>query len=343
MNSDPTYTIVPFAASHQQGVIDLIVGIQRNEFGLAITAADQPDLADISGYYRQGAGNFWVAVAGGDEGGNPVVGTIALREFAPGQGALRKMFVAQTHRGPAGVAAGLLSALLDWARNHGMSTITLGTTDRFLAAHRFYAKHGFVPVSVDALPEGFPRMSVDSLFFTKELSPVRVTLQDVADVEARVDEYIRLLRACVDDGASIGFLPPLSEREARDFWARVVNMLRAGEAWLWSADLDGRLAGTVQLHAASSANGRHRGEVAKLMVHPSARRQGIGRALMLALESHALAEGRTTLVLDTRAGDPSERLYASLGYQRVGEIPRYARSASGRLDSTAFFYKLLEP
>lgn len=338
MNRDVHIKIAPYAAEHQRGVIDLIVGIQRHEFGLAITAADQPDLIDIPGYYCQGAGNFWVALAAND-----VVGTVALREFAPGQGALRKMFVAPQYRGSAGVAARLLQTLLGWARDHGLSTITLGTTDRFLAAHRFYAKHGFTTVSIDALPEAFPRMSVDTLFFKKALSPLRVARQDAADVEARVDEYVRLLQACVDDGASIGFLPPLGELEARDFWARVVSMLRAGEAWLWSADVDGRLVGTVQLHAASSANGRHRGEVAKLMVDPDARRRGIARTLMLALEAQALTQGRTTLVLDTRAGDPSERLYMSLGYQRVGEIPHYARSASGQLDSTAFYYKLLQP
>ncbi len=339
MNPDLSFKIVPYADVHQPGVIDLIVGIQRREFGLTITAADQPDLTDIPGYYRQGAGNFWVAVAGADT----VVGTIALREFAPGQGALRKMFVAPTYRGSAGIAAQLLETLLEWARNHGVATITLGTTDRFLAAHRFYAKHGFTPVSADALPAAFPRMTVDTLFFKKELSPLRIARQEAVDVEARVDQYVRLLRACVADGASIGFLPPLDEQEARAFWARVVNMLRAGDAWLWSADVDGQLTGTVQLHAASSANGRHRGEVAKLMVDPDARRRGIGRALMLALEAHALAQGRTTLVLDTRAGDPSESLYSALGYQRVGEIPRYARSAGGQLDATAFFYKLLEP
>lgn len=338
MNRDIQIEIAPYADGHQRGVIDLIVGIQRSEYGLLISAADQPDLADIPGFYCQGAGNFWVALAA-----NNVVGTVALREFAPGQGALRKMFVAQAFRGRAGVAARLLQTLLEWARDRSVETITLGTTDRFLAAHRFYAKHGFTPVSVDALPEAFPRMSVDTLFFKKVLSPLRVVRQDADAVEARVDDYVRLLQVCVDDGASIGFLPPLSEREARDFWARVVSMLRAGEAWLWSADVDGKLVGTVQLHAASSANGRHRGEVAKLMVDPDARRRGIARALMLALEAQALSQGRTTLVLDTRAGDPSERLYASLGYQRVGEIPRYARSASGQLDSTAFFYKLLEP
>ncbi len=334
----PALVIVPFEDVHQAGVIDLIVGIQQREYGLAITAADQPDLADVAGYYRQGAGNFWVALADGG-----VVGTIALREFSPGQGALRKMFVDAAYRGPAGVARRLLETLLDWARAHGLRTITLGTTDRFLAAHRFYAKQGFTPVAADELPAGFPRMAVDSLFFQKALEPLRITQRMGDDVRARIDAYASLLQACVDDGASIGFLPPLGAAAARDFWARTASMLQGGEAWLWSAERDGRLVGAVQLHAASSANGRHRGEVAKLMVEPGSRRRGIARALMLALEEGALAQGRTTLVLDTRAGDPSERLYASLGYCRVGEIPRYARSAGGQLDATAFYYKLLEP
>jgi ribosomal protein S18 acetylase RimI-like enzyme len=90
------------------------------------------------------------------------------------------------------------------------------------------------------------------------------------------------------------------------------------------------------------ANGLHRAEVAKLMVHRAARRRGIARALMLALEDHARRLGRTTLVLDTRQGDPSERLYQSLGYQLAGAIPEYARSADGTLDATAIYYRLLK-
>jgi GNAT superfamily N-acetyltransferase len=99
--------------------------------------------------------------------------------------------------------------------------------------------------------------------------------------------------------------------------------------------------GSAQLELAMRENGRHRAEVAKVMVLRSARRQGIGRALMLAAEDQARRLGRSTLILDTRAGDPSERLYASVGWQRVGEIPRFARSAGGALDATAFYYKLL--
>ena len=79
------------------------------------------------------------------------------------------------------------------------------------------------------------------------------------------------------------------------------------------------------------------------MVHSACRRRGLGRALMLAAEDDARRLGRTTLVLDTRQGDPSERLYRALGWERGGVIPRYARSADGKLDASAFYYRLLTP
>ena len=78
------------------------------------------------------------------------------------------------------------------------------------------------------------------------------------------------------------------------------------------------------------------------MVHTQARRQGIGRALLRAVEAEARRRGRTTLVLDTRRGDRAERLYAGVGWTLAGLIPNYARSADGRLDPSAVYYKLLE-
>lgn len=332
--------ITSFDAAHQAGVIDLIVGIQQREYGLAITAADQPDLGAIPSFYQQGAGNFWVALDAGK-----VVGTIGLREFAPRQGALRKMFVSPDYRGRAGVAGQLLATLVDWARRHHIEAITLGTTDRFLAAHRFYEKNGFARIAETDLPSGFPRMAVDSRFYAVTLDgPWKVVRRlNAEEIEERLHEFGALLRACVDDGASIGFLPPLGDADAAAYWHGVADRVRSGEACLLSvADAVGRLAGCVQLALETRANGTHRAEVAKLMVDPTRRRQGLGRALMQALEVEARRRGRTTLVLDTRAGDPSERLYGSLGYVRAGEIPRYARSADGRLDGTAIYFKLLE-
>jgi ribosomal protein S18 acetylase RimI-like enzyme len=93
---------------------------------------------------------------------------------------------------------------------------------------------------------------------------------------------------------------------------------------------------------ASRPNGKHRAEITKLMVHTAARGQGIGQALMQAIEQEARLAGRTTLILDTRKGDPSEQLYLKLGYTRAGVIPEYARSADGSLHTTVFMYKLLK-
>ncbi len=160
---------------------------------------------------------------------------------------------------------------------------------------------------------------------------------------ACMPELVGLLQDAVVGGASVGFLLPVSREEAVAYWESVVAALAEGSRVLLIARRpDGAVVGTVQLDLAMRANGRHRAEVSKLMVHSSARRQGIGRALMLALEEQARRLGRTTLVLDTRQGDPSERLYRSLGYQFAGAIPRYARSADGTLHTTAFYYRLLE-
>jgi len=152
-----------------------------------------------------------------------------------------------------------------------------------------------------------------------------------------------LLEDAVDGGASIGFLPPLASGEADAYWSTVVDALRDGSRVLVVArGPDGTLLGTAQLDLCTRPNGRHRAEATKVIVHRKARRRGIGRALMLGLEDEARRRGRTTLVLDTRRGDPAERLYASVGYTLVGVIPAYARSAGGALEPSAFYYKVLE-
>lgn len=150
----------PYRPGDAQAVIDVILPIQREEFGVAITAQDQPDLADIPGWYQTGAGQFWLAELDGR-----VVGTIALKDIGGGAVALRKMFVRPEGRGPAGAASALLAAALEHARAHGARQIWLGTTDRFLAAHRFYEKNGFARVEADDLPAAFPRMAVDTRFY----------------------------------------------------------------------------------------------------------------------------------------------------------------------------------
>ena len=158
--------IVPFAAQHVEGVGALIVGIQRDEFQLPITLEAQPDLQDIPGFYQHGAGNFWVAVAESGE----VVGTVALLDIGDQKGALRKMFVHPSYRGPGhGVSARLLDALLEWARAHGVRDVYLGTTEKFLAAHRFYERNGFEQIAPDELPPRFPKMALDTRFYHRAL------------------------------------------------------------------------------------------------------------------------------------------------------------------------------
>ena len=157
--------IRPFESRDAAGVANLIVGIQRGEYEIAITAADQPDLSSIPDFYQTGAGNFWVAVAD-DE----IVGTLGLRDIGDGDVALRKMFVAPDFRGaPHRVAQHLLSTALTWATANGTRNIFLGTTSRFLAAHRFYEKNGFELVPRESLPQTFPVMAVDTRFYRRAL------------------------------------------------------------------------------------------------------------------------------------------------------------------------------
>lgn len=161
---DLPVVIARYTDDDRDGVAGLIVPIQQEEFAIPISLDDQPDLLDIPGFYQVGAGDFWVA-----RQGPAIVGTIGLKEFEPGVGALRKMFVAKSHRGKAGVAGDLLETLLAVARARGFRRIILGTTSAFEAAHRFYEKHGFSQVDESALPTLFPRMAVDTCFYALEL------------------------------------------------------------------------------------------------------------------------------------------------------------------------------
>src|SRR5262249_6856816 len=151
---------------------------------------------------------------------------------------------------------------------------------------------------------------------------------DARAVDRDIDMLADLLRAVVYGGAGVSFFVPFSIDEARRFWRdTVLPGVRAGTRRVVVARDEGRIVGTVQLGLAAPPNQRHRADVLKLLVHPSARRRGTARALMVALEDIARAEGRTLLTLDTVTGCPAEALYLSLGYVAIGVIPRYARQA----------------
>jgi ribosomal protein S18 acetylase RimI-like enzyme len=164
-----------------------------------------------------------------------------------------------------------------------------------------------------------------------------LSAEGVAKARPRLGE---ILIDCVRDGASIGFLDPLSPADADAYWSRIEKAVGAGRVILLAAEIDGSPAGTVQLDIDTLPNQPHRATVSKLLVHTSARRRGLGEALMLELEREALAAGRWLLTLDTATGEAA-RIYERLGYERAGTIPEYAMNPDASLTATTFYYKRL--
>jgi GNAT superfamily N-acetyltransferase len=166
---------------------------------------------------------------------------------------------------------------------------------------------------------------------------------------ARSEEAVRLvpaladvLIACVDAGASVSFMHPLSRDRAEAFWRAVVDGVGRGDRILLVAeDEAGIVVGTVQVLLSMPENQPHRGEIAKLLVHPRARRRGIAARLMDAADEAARGAGKSLLVLDTVTGGDAERLYPRLGWQRCGVIPDFALWPTGGFCATTFFYKAL--
>ncbi|KUJ73625.1 acetyltransferase [Ruegeria marisrubri] len=165
------------------------------------------------------------------------------------------------------------------------------------------------------------------------------------DLPAALEDLAAILHACVQDGASVGFILPFERPRARAYWRdRVFPTVGPGGTELFVARDGDQTLGTVQLVMAQMPNQPHRADVAKLLVHPEARRRGLGRALMQALEARARALGRRLLVLDTRSSDPSRILYESLGFEIAGEIPNYCRNpVEERYEPTTYMFKQLAP
>ena len=157
-----------------------------------------------------------------------------------------------------------------------------------------------------------------------------------------VDELSDVLLDAVDSNAGISFMAGLTKDEARQWWRGVIAGLSQRTALLVARD-DTGIVGTVQLQPAWPPNQPHRADVAKLMVHRRGRGNGIARALMTELERHAREQQFTLLVLDTCKGGAAEKLYASMGWTRIGEVPRFALNPDGSWCDAVFFYKTLSP
>ncbi len=169
-------------------------------------------------------------------------------------------------------------------------------------------------------------------------------IQKAASDTATVEGLCDLTLDCVEGGASIGFMSPLPRERAREFWLHAFTAQDRGERHILVAkeQTSGRILGTVQLLLHMPDNQPHRADVAKMQVHSDARRQGIGEALVVAIEAEARRLGKTLLVLDTVTGSAASRLYSRLGWQRCGDIPNYALFPQGGLCSTTVYYRVLD-
>jgi GNAT superfamily N-acetyltransferase len=159
--------------------------------------------------------------------------------------------------------------------------------------------------------------------------------------EHEVAGLSEVLIDCVEGGASVSFMHPMTRAKAEVFWRAIAASVDRGERVVLAAeDDDGSIVGTVQVIWAEPENQAHRGDLAKMLVHRRARRRGIGEALLEAAERAAADTGRTLLVLDT-ASDDAERLYARRGWERCGVIPDYALLPDGEPCATTIFFKRL--
>jgi predicted N-acetyltransferase YhbS len=168
-------------------------------------------------------------------------------------------------------------------------------------------------------------------------APVVRRVNDVD--EAMFNALVEVLMDCVESGASVSFMQPLTRERAAAFWRKVADDVHAGRRALLVAEDAHGVCGTVQLIFDLPENQPHRADLAKMLVHRRARRQGLGESLMRGAEQAARASGKTLLVLDAVTDGDAARLYARLGWVRVGDIPNYALFPQGGFCSTTYFYK----
>jgi GNAT superfamily N-acetyltransferase len=175
------------------------------------------------------------------------------------------------------------------------------------------------------------------------VNPFRIReLTTLGDRE--IEGLSEVLIDCVEGGASVSFMLPFSRAKAEEFWCGLSESVARGERLVYVAENDaGTIVGTVTVILKLPENQPHRADVAKMLVHRSARRMGLGAALLAAAERGAIGAGKTLLVLDTVSDSDGHRLYAGQGWTRCGEIPDYALWPDGRPCAATIFFKSLKP
>ncbi|CAN5341259.1 GNAT family N-acetyltransferase [soil metagenome] len=171
-----------------------------------------------------------------------------------------------------------------------------------------------------------------------------VRILTAAELEQQAGRLAEILADAVEANAGVSFLWPLDAATARKFWLDLKPAVASGRTMLFTAEMEGAIAGVVLLHRAGPQNQPHRGDIAKLLVHRDFRRKGIGSTLMRAAEAKARELGLTLLTFDAVAHGPVEQFYKDLGFVCIGYIPKYAKASRGEnFEDTAIFYKTLTP
>lgn len=291
--------------------------------------AEMPEYRALASYYADLGGALWSAEADGQ-----LVGMIATRPLPDKDWEICRVYVLPTLHG-SGLGHRLLDVAEAYTVSAGAARLVLWSDTRFDRAHRFYEKRSYVRSgAVRALAD------ISHSLEYRYAKPVNgIEVLDAAAAASAIPRLSAILAACVDEGAGVSFLPPLTPEAARAFWQDTARGVAAGDKVLLTGWVDGVLAGTVTLALAWPQNQQHRADVIKLLVHPGVRRHGLARRLMARLEHAALRAGRPLLTLDTRAGDRAEQLYRSMGWTELGRLPGHALNMNGTYDETVFMWK----
>lgn len=296
---------------------------------------EAPELRRFASHVAGRGGALWTAEAAGR-----VVGMIAT--MPAGQDAaweIARLYVARPYRGT-GLAARLLGMAEAHARAGGARRVVLWTDTRFEAAHRFYEKHSFVRAGAIRVLDDKSRSL--EFRYAKPIAGVVVEALDAAAAVSAERRLAEVLKACVDDGAVVGFLAPLALEKARSFWRDRAAEVAAGKRVILCAWVDGAIAGCLQLDMDTPENQSHRAEVRQLIVDPAFRRRGVGRELMARIDEAGLTHGRRLLVLRTWPGGPAEAIVRSLGWNFVGVIPGYAIRPTGEPVDEGYWWKRVD-
>ncbi len=292
--------------------------------------AELPELHALATWFADAGGAIWIAEQDGAAIG--MVGTKPLGADAAFE--IGRMYVAQAARGT-GLAHALLTTAENHARDAGAERLVLWTDTRFEAAHAFYEKRGYVRQGAIRILDDLSRSL--EFRYTKPLSGMVVDMLDAAAATSAERRLSDILRACVDDGAALGFRAPLPAERARSYWKRVSASVASGATLLLAAWAEGQLAGAVMLDMDMVETQPHRAVLRMLMVHPELRGRGIGRALVQRAEQAAERLGRPVLTAQATRED----LFTTLGWETAGRIADDTRDAAGTARETLIMRRTL--